>query len=296
MNPKQLYLILLGLIFLSNNALAKKEITDTTLFSVEELQEDIIFWKDRVIDQNPAIYFYNSKEDFNRYFDSLLAGIKEPMTQTQFFRFLVPSSFYLKCTHTQIFPGNEMRLSIRNDPHLIPIDAKWFDDTAYVSFNYTDNENLEMGTRLISISGIPMDSIFYVSHHMLPRDGYNDGMGRSLVNQLFWYYYHLQFGTSPSYEIEVERDGVISTQVVEGMSNDSMNTELNGSVYDPDMYKKFDLKIIDSLSTAVLKLQSFTGYQTKDEHGIPFKKWIDECFEIIENQGIQNLILDLQII
>ena len=109
-------------------------------FSIEELQEDFIYWKDRLVGTNPILYLYNTKKEFNRHFDSLYQEIDHPMTQLEFFQLIAPTTGYLKEGHTQIHEDE------KSSENIIPLNIGWFNDTAFISYNYTKEKQLATGT------------------------------------------------------------------------------------------------------------------------------------------------------
>jgi hypothetical protein len=292
-NPKFISLLIFATFLIKGNA--QDSYVDTTLFTVAELQEDFNFWRNQLEKDHPILYQYNSKESFENYFDSLYAEIDGPMSRTEFFRLIGPSSFFIKCVHSQVMATPDMKQQIVNSSNMLPIDIRWYSDVAYVSYNYTGISSLNEGTIIKSINDITADEMYAKALSLLPRDGNSTQYPKYWVNRIFYYYYHLWFDFYDSYKIEFQTDEQTEFIDVPGMNAQEMNkVKANRPKIGPEKPEKIQLKILDSIQTAYLQIGSFTDADIKKNNGKSCKKMLDSCFLAIKNSAAEFLIIDLQ--
>lgn len=294
MNHPKLILTVLFALFLFKG-FSQDRFVDTTLFTVEELQEDFIFWRNQLEKNHPILYQYNSKESFEKYFDSLYAEIDEEMSRAEFFRLIGPSSFFIKCSHSQVQSTAKMSDCIMNSPIMIPVDIRWYSDTAYISYNYTGLKELNEGTIVRAINGVKMSDMHAQFLTLLPRDGYSTQYPKYWVNRQFYHYYHLWYDMHEIYEFEILTNGKIEKVSALGMSVEAMDSIIEDR---PEIGlekpEKIQLEIIDSIKTAYLQIGSFTAADIKSNNGKKWKKMIDSCFREIDISKSESLIIDLQ--
>lgn len=292
-NPKLISLLLFATFLIRGNA--QDDFVDTTLFTVAELQEDFNFWRNQLEKDHPILYHYNSKESFENYFDSLYAEIDDPMSRTEFFRLIGPSSFFIKCVHSQIMAPPNMKQQIVNASNMLPIDIRWYSDVAYVSYNYTGISSLKEGTIIKSINDISADEMYAKAISLLPRDGNSTQYPKYWVNRIFYYYYHLWFDFYDSYKIEFQTDEQTEFITVPGMNAQEMNkVKANRPKTGLEKPEKIQLKILDSIQTAYLQIGSFTEADIQKNNGKSCKTMLDSCFLTIKNSASEFLIIDLQ--
>ncbi len=265
-------------------------------FSIEELQEDFIFWENRLIGTNPILYLYNSKEDFNRHFDSLYQKIDRPMTQLEFFQLIAPTTGYLKEGHSQIHEDEKSSDYITENENIIPLNIEWFNDTAFISYNYTREKQLAIGTQIVRINSVPIEEIYSKCLALLPRDGYSQAYPKYWVNRNFWFYYHLTHDLQATYTIEIrDSKNELTVLTVAGLSIDEMNTVESMDDSSIDEFKEdITLRFVDSTRTAILKLSTFTGSTVRDLQKTSFKKLVNAQFDEIIASGYERLIIDVR--
>lgn len=284
-------LFLFFLIQVSFQSISQTKKSDAALFSVLELQEDFNYWKKHLTDKHPLIYHYNSPQEFNDYFDSVYQEIDHPMTRSDFFRIIGPTTSFTKCGHTQVYAGSEINDYLMEDEHLIPVNIEWLKDTAYITYNYTDDIDLSPGTVITEINGIPIENIYSQCLSLLPDDGYSRSYAKFWTNKQFYYYYHLLFGLFEEYHFRTPSKDV----VVKGMSVEEMDSiEQIKPKLVPDLFGGINHYFIDSLNTAVLRVGSFFNADYKSLHKKRFKTIADQHMEEILSLDCQYLIIDLR--
>jgi len=267
---------------------------DSTKYTVQELQEDFNYMRSQIKRRGTVIYLYNTKKQTDQYFDSLYQCIKEPMTAIEFFRLVAPLQAFIKDVHTSVFPGEAIRKSFFENQQLFPIDIEIIDGKVYVQENYSSNPQLNGKQEMISINGVPMDSVIYKCSLMLPRDGYDTGHPISWLNSDFLYYYYFIYGPSEVYQLELKtKEGETQVETIQGMSLKTIWSAIDERY--PNMEERnIYTEVNDSLKTVTLTIRSFSDNDLKVNQKGSLKKIVDEQFEIILKTGYSNLIIDVR--
>lgn len=125
---KKINLFLLFIIFYSNTSFAQSDTIFTKVFSVEELHEDLNYWRDRLEKKLPILYLYKSKSEVDHKFDSIHNAIDHPMNELEFYKMLTPLTSYIQDGHNSIIPSEPVMEKLRNCNDLFPLDARWIDN------------------------------------------------------------------------------------------------------------------------------------------------------------------------
>ena len=292
MIKRKLIIFALALIIYPCSIWSQTKHFDTTKYSIADLQEDFIFWKNKLEKKAPLLYLYNTKARTNKYFDSLYRLIDQPMTRVEFYRILAPANSFLKDQHTSIFPSTKMFNGVSEFNNLIPVDIEYIENTPVISTNYSSCDLLSIGTEVFSINGISCRVIIETLLAVNNRDGYSMTLPTEIVNEDFWFYYHLMYDTSESYEFEIKSaDGIIETCTVPGMTMSEMDDQIPSDDYrDPGIY----LDLIDSLSTGILTISDYSSSTFRENQGKSFKRLIAEHFEVIHEKELEVLIIDVR--
>lgn len=267
---------------------------DSKKYSVEELQEDFKYLRTQIQKKGTVIYLYNTKKKTDQYLDSIYSCIKEPMTDIEFFRLIAPVQAFFKDVHTGIFPSTAIRKTFFENHYLFPLYIELIEDKVYIEENLSSNSNVSFHQEIISINGIPIETIVHTCSLMLPRDGYDNGQPLFYINRDFSYYFYFIYGPSESYQLELKtKKGVTQTEVVQGKSLKAIwevDDQLHPFIESRNIYTHYN----DSLKTAILTLNTFGDKTIKENHKASFGKLIRAEFDTILKTGYPNLIIDVR--
>lgn len=278
------------------NSLLGRSQTEHKVFSVNELQEDFSFWRENLEAKSPFLYYYNSKEETDRYLDSINALIDHPMSDIEFYNLISPTTSFLKDVHSGIQPSNSIDQEIINHPNVIPIDIAWIDGKAYVAV--TDSKNsIDVGRQVLKINNVDINEIFQEGVIRMPNDGYSKVYSQYLVNSNFWFVYHRSYGFSEAYIIDYITDAglvdVVTIQGTDWRSLMKMREGTNRPLFKDDQ-PLISLTFNDSLNTATLKILSFDNKLFKHTKQQKFDARIKEAFKQINDSKVHNLIIDIR--
>jgi hypothetical protein len=263
-------------------------------FSLNDLREDFIVWKRTLQKDHPILYHYRSRSEFKAFFDSLYVGITEPMTDLEFLSHIGSSVSFIRCAHVYLGPGSDLRKNVLNDSFLLPIDVKWFQDTAFVTANYSFEEQPRVGCELIAINGADISKIRTHLLKYLPQDGLSKGVPRSSLNKIFFYLYNIHFGCSEQYEITYRNEEKQQKIRINGLSLSHRTKEMRKSK--TGHLSKFRGTLYAQIRPSVgyLRVGSFESAEARSSDGRDFREYIDSVFQQIREQNLKKLIIDIQ--
>ena len=267
---------------------------DSKKYSVEELQEDFNFVRNKIQNKGTVIYLYNTKKATDHYFDSLYQCIREPMTGIEFFRFIAPVQAFIKDVHTVVFPGTAIRKTFFENQHLFPLYIELIGQKVFLDENFSGNPALNFHPEIKSINGVPIETIIRQCSLMLPREGYDTGYPLNWLNKDFLYYYYFTFGPSESYQLELKtKEGLKQMETVQGMSLKAI-WEIEDQLSPVEKSRNVYTQVNDSLKTVILTINSFDDNTIKATHKTSFRKLIRAEFDTILKTGYSNLIIDVR--
>ncbi len=257
-------------------------------FSQKELSTDLEILREVLEEAHHGLYMYTNKDKFNFIFDSIQDCLIDSMSVTDYYRLIVLSlTDKIQCGHTGIYPPKGMFTK------LIPIDVFIVKDEIYINRIYDSVIDLKGILKLESINGIDAKSIFKTLREGIPSDGNNNNFKDRIMEVDFPMYFTQLVGEADTFKLQViEMNSDKDTSLfVSAINWDKLNKARSNYPINRD--NKLDFKIIDSLSTAYLKIGSFEGWRL-EQQGFDYDKYLLNTFDSIQKLGIENLIIDLK--
>ena len=262
----------------------------TRKFTVSQLQNDFSSLRAAVENNHPMLYFYYSKSNFDNFFNNAFASIQQEMTELEFFRLLAPVMARVNCGHTNIRPSTDFEYYLNNSLNVIPLGVVFIGDKAYIYQDYSQNDEIEPGTEILSINNMAVSNIKEKLLGGLFSDGLNVTKKIHTINKYFFRYYSLLIDNPGSFELECMLPG----------SDKKSNINLNGRLYrdvlssfrnqnpGEDVYAlRYDIQ--GDISTAIITVKSFL--MTRNSH---FQSFFNDFFQKIADKNINNLIIDVR--
>lgn len=142
---------------------------DTVKHTIEALTKELSI-------KHPGFYRYISKEEFNKFIDSIESTNRDSLTELEVYRKLKPIITKIGCLHTGISLPKEYKSYLDGQPNLFPFKLYFVDGKSYVVKNYSSIKTISPGDELISINGHGINSIIAQLFTLIPSDGYNTTM------------------------------------------------------------------------------------------------------------------------
>lgn len=277
----------------SSLGISQIEAIDSKAFTIDELKEDFIYWRNRIEQKHPLVYLYTPKSQIDQCFDSLYRQIDRPMTAWEFIKLLTPTTALIQDGHNYVIPSETTLASMRNHKYLLPLELKYLDERLYVTQDLSTSEVPLTGLEITSIQGIGSQELLQVFLSNLGRDGNNYQYAYATINTSFRFYFHLHFGFPEAFLITYRtKDNQQSSCVIPGRSLSSIQEEKRNKypLEEEDTETGLAFNILDSIHTAVLSIQTFSPSASNRK----FRQEISSCFEAIKRAGVSNLIIDLR--
>ena len=283
-------LLLIATFFIGHISIAQ---TQTSKFAYQKFSADTV---KSTIDEmtkelsvkHPGFYRYNSKDDFNKYIDSIKSTIKDSLTELESFLKLKPIITKIHCLHSGISLPKEYKDYLNQQPNLFPFQVYFIDNKAYVVKNYSATTSILAGDEILSINGQSMENIISQLLSLIPSDGYNLTMKyRTLYLQFPSWYRSIDL--SENFATVIKQNNIEKTYQIKGAKfNDIVQ---DGFLREPARTKQLEFKIENNIG--FLTIHSFAQTDIKKTKQ-DFKEFIDQTFTEIKTNKIQNLIVDLR--
>ncbi|MCS4435349.1 S41 family peptidase [Aquiflexum gelatinilyticum] len=252
-----------------------------------QMKSDVEIFKKALEAKHPEMYRYTSAEEFESLFDQVKPHLSRDMSVREFYLKMTPIIAALHCGHTKwIVAGQDMYYPFF-DADLFPLQLHFENDKAYVISHFDGNE-VPVTAEVLSINGEKMGEII---KSLLPKLSFGDGFSQAgkyyQLNHAFPGIFSTHFGTKPTYDVEVLRDGKTKNLTFEGVSHHQIKayqSSKNKEHEDP-----FRLEILEA-NTAWLDIDRFYAYPNEPD----FKKFLKATFEQIKENNVSDLVIDLR--
>jgi hypothetical protein len=283
---KKLFIPVLCVLFLSfsdNHAV-------TGTMSPDALKEDISALRRALEKYHPGLYWYTSKEEFNRTWDSLNMEVARPMTALQFFKALLPVVAKVKCAHTLFYPSHNLMSSGSR----FPLDVKFIGDKVY---GVSDNSNQNLipnGSEFIAINGRPINEVVSLLFRNLEAQGGNIGWKHVILENDFQNYYYYIIEQTDSFRVEYVDPETSEKKhaIIIGGTQERLRKHWKNWYPESDG-PPLGIRYRDDKSTAIISVKSFSPGRLKSYHQ-NFDELTGRYFNEIKEKGVQNLIIDIR--
>jgi len=274
-----------------------------TVYSREQIKEDIQFLQVNLLDKQPNLYVYSSKALIDSFFDSLYNHLPASMTELETYQYITPICAKIKDGHTLLFPS-EATLAFHNTHSLyFPFKMYWNGEKMYVELNYATDDELPPGAEILNINGVPVKTVMADCLNRMMRDGHNRSYPVWVLNNWFNEYYSYFYGHPTEFSIDYQLNGGLQqTKTVKALSKANIFANRKDRYPKATFSRDFNplpgtgitLHIDSSLSLAVLTIKTFDKAVLKNTYGQSFKSTIKPYFEKINTANVNNLVLDLR--
>ncbi len=276
--------------------------------SPELLLEDYKLVETLVLDLHPGTYRYQSKEEIRAALDRLKETFSEPRTHQQAYLAVSRMMATLQCDHTKAGFNNQTPIInsiIHYQPDKLPFTFRWFGDEMIVKENASRQNELQRGTEIITINGIPVGDI---KREMLPHIGADGATDKNREYKMEINGYDFRYNAFDIFfpllypiennqvQLEIQQPGESETKSI---SVTTLTREDRSAILAsryPDFPETRDemwsFEILPG-EIAKLTLNSF-GLMGWKAMTIDYKAFLEAAFSEIRNKGISNLIIDIR--
>lgn len=262
-----------------NTDKSDKPRTITDIFPIVDYQQDFKQMVEILLKNHPQPYAFISEDSLKELINLQYDKITETTTMGKFIYICQRVTAAINCGHTIAWSG------VLDNLHF-PINVKYVDSKLYVIDPKNNADKLSAGDEILTINGVNVETLRKDIFQHLPSDGYNESNKRENVNIYFRYMCAMFFDFPTSYIVTVKQnENIEEVKLKEPENFEATKTFLdnceNRLCFDTD---------IES-NTAIITIRSFGYYKKR----LPiFESFVDDCFQQITENNIQNLIIDLR--
>ncbi|MEH6682051.1 MAG: S41 family peptidase [Sediminicola sp.] len=278
---KNLYFLFILLSPLFNQNLIGQQ--PKTVFGQNEILNDLDYLYNSLIDAHYNIYKYINEEDFTKNYNTVKNSIgKDSITLLQATNIFQKVISAAKNGHTEIdFPAASYGAYAYSGGTIFPLETAFENNKSLIRKNFSDDQDIKIGSEIISINGISMNDILA---KIYPQVSAERKYFKNAKIEMYSFprYYWQVFGKQDRFEVEIETKGTVKKHSINAISLIEGYEMKRSEVLDAQMKLKFYEK------SAYLNPGNFSGDELK------YQRFIDSAFvEIRSNESI-NLIIDLR--
>jgi C-terminal processing protease CtpA/Prc len=290
------------LISLTTSSLFAQSIDEE--FSKIKMKKDFEVFKNIRIKANSGLYKHRTKQEIDSIYNWAEKKIEDSNTYRDFYNIICQLSNFEGSVHNKIsFPTRRLEVIRLEKDGYFPFPIKLIESKWVLNFN---NEDIPLGSQIISINGRNMDEIIKNLYKYYETDGVNLTGKKIRIEYSFSRYYRRNYGLEKSFTVEykIPNSNIISQKKLSSISYKEFATNVDNRYSKPfdildytnsnDLKEKYSYKKKDS-ETGILTINSFDIGNDKDspEH-LKFVSFLDSTFVKIKAQKIVNLIVDIR--
>jgi len=222
----------------------------------------------------------------NRLLDSSYSSINEKTTTLEFYKMMKFIISAIHDGHLYCSPPPDVKKYYEDTALFCPIKMQFIQNQAFAV--WSPGNVLIPGTQIISINGVPVNTIKKQLFRYMVSDGYNETRKYYIINRNFRFYYYLVFGEKPAFEFTYRTEtGLIEKRELKSLKNDQIPV-------DPDTIgpnKLLTLKYLNGI--AILTVRTFDN-SVLAESKENFTTFLKSAFEEMQQKNCKHLIIDLR--
>ncbi len=274
--------------------------------SPEQLKEDFELLRNKIELSQPGLYLYTSKDSLDKIFDTIMESLTVPMTSIDFYRKISILNKHIRNFHTRTWPSENFEERLITVHPRFPFDIYWENKSMIIIQNNSLNEEIQFGTIIKSINGVPAEDIFQELVDTGFRDGFNASYPQTAAIKNFSHYYGRHIGTPTSFMMElITPDGISQEVDIQALKfSDIKKNRLdrykgNYSRYTEDWDSWIDekkpalvLEIKEDIS--VMTIRTFYHPIIEENGQRNFQKFFNSSFDQIIDSNVKHLIIDVR--
>ena len=264
--------------------------------SVPVLKEDFKTLYARLARAHYDVYAHRSKDEYDRLFEEMLAGLDSPLTrheaEVRFQRFVA----YGNVAHARIAydraPYDEYR---EQGGKVFPVYLRIVDGRSWVEANYSGNRALEAGSEIVAINGTPMTDWLERTSRYLSAD--TPYIAHSLLEFQFPMYLWEEAGAIDTFSLDIlGGDGQQRTIRVPALTAEEIAAHREAA--DPSFALDPAAREARMLADEIAYLRPGPFYNVENPESpwdnTAFVRFIDDAFDEFIDARAAALLIDLR--
>ena len=261
---------------------------EAKMLSAEQAAADVALARQALELIHPGLYRYTPKAEMDAAFAGLEQRVKQPISDVELYGEMSLLLAKIHCDHTKAeLPGALTKFRKENPTHL-PFRFRLFDGRMYVASS--SSPQLERGTEILSINGVPVSEILARIGPAVSYDGSTDHVIPSkleadsdLMGSDFDQFHPVFFGFSKELKLEIPGRTVTLKPITYSQWQSLPWPSVDGA----EFHKTTTWRRIDP-RTAYLRVDTFVNYRNPVDPATVY----DPIFQAI--QDAEHLVVDLR--
>ncbi len=233
---------------------------------------------------HPKLYEFTSIYEFDQIYQCIEAQLKDGMTADDFLKIVYPLIERIGCGHSALFPP--MSYIANPEGKTIPIDIKIDQDDIYILSTFPEGL-IPSGSKLLAINNRSSKEIISKLMNYVSVDGLNNLSAKKFgAEKMFGMIYPKFFIPTNIYKIKYQ---LAFSEKEEEISLNAYSTK---EIWLPKLNIKnpLDYTFDKNLNALTVKINTFYF----NGHNDKYYNFLEEVFEKVKNEKIENIILDLR--
>lgn len=235
---RQYLTIVFFLIFCSTVSFGQSINDSLKIIDPSLLKKDFLVFKTALKQSYPSMYRYKDKKTIDKLFDSCYSEINQTTTEVKFYsiiKFLLSS---LEDGHLYCSPSEGFRKYYDEYETYFPLQLKFIKNNAFIVC--TKKKYLVPGTQILSIDGIPINTIRKNLFQYIVSDGAIQTKKYYILSNTFWFYYNMIYGQKSFFKIKYkEKNGEIDTTMVNSELREDIECDKNNLPQEKNLQLSF---------------------------------------------------------
>lgn len=234
---------------------------------------------------------FADRDEFISFADAQRSKITA-MSKIDFIKIISPVLSKVKCGHTHLWLENDPASPMLQGKHFLPLEIKVIENELFL-YNDIYGNNIENGSKIISINNHSSSSIIKILYSSLSADGENVTRIEKTINSKvpFYYLYYVFIESPKMFKIKYS---LPHSSDVNKISIKPVDLLELSEKYDSTMSKNDNNReIAYSINEKYAQLKISDFHYSGSDYDL-FNRNITTFFTEIKSQNISNLILDLR--
>ena len=256
------------------------------VFTKKEYQEDLDQLGKKLLEVHPNALKFITKEDFWKIIEKKKALITDQTTYGEFNWHCSEIIASINCSHTSMgsfFPESEMLPSSLR----FPLQTRLINGQLFVIDPLNNTDQVALKDEILAINEQPVADLIRSIYSHIPSQGFIETTKKHFFNTWATAMIPYALGFPKTYEIRIKgKENLIMLKEA---------TTYKEPFYDPSIKTCKDnlcFDLLDNRKDAVLTISSFNYYPWNNLN--VFEDFINQSFIEIQEEGIENLIIDLR--
>ena len=258
-------------------------------YKPEELKADLAYLIQQYEQIHPGLYTYVSRQSISQQVKAIHRQLNRPMTRLEFCRLIIPITASFRDGHTGMnFPRYELASFVQKGGLVFPYEVSLQGNQLFIKTDYSDNPATPAGTQILSINGIPTQTITQkmVAYSSGELDSFRQIRAGNNFLRLAWYI----FGFQSPYQLSIKTKAGATLHVVQpGLTVSAYETKVSQTAQKQALDNKY------KYSFTLWPEQQAAFFSFNHMDNLPaFESFLDSMFTTLHQQKTENLIIDMR--